>query len=49
MLRKWIAELKDLEAVGKATPDTCRMLVDLHQFLDKLDVMLLKRSRNPLQ
>ena len=49
MLRKWIAELEDLEAEGRATPDTCRMLVELHQFSDKLDVMLLKRFRSTLQ
>ncbi|HTV32317.1 MAG TPA: hypothetical protein VME69_04335 [Methylocella sp.] len=49
MLRRWIAELEDLEAKGAATPDTGRMLVDLYQLLDKLDVMMLKRARDTLQ
>ena len=49
MLRRWIAELEDLEGTGAATPDTVRMLVDLHQLLDKLDMMVLKRARETLQ
>jgi len=36
-LRQRIAELEDLEASGAATPDTCEMLVDLQELLDKLD------------
>ncbi len=30
-LRERIAELEDLEARGAATPDTCEMLVELHE------------------
>ncbi len=43
-LRKRIAELEDLEARGAATPDTCEMLVDLHDFLDELQAMLSERA-----
>ena len=46
-LRKQIAELESLEATGVATIDTCQMLVDLHNLLDKLDAMLLEHVRNP--
>jgi hypothetical protein len=40
-LRERMVELEDLEATGAATPDTCEMLVDPHELLDKLDTMLL--------
>ncbi|HEY8007183.1 MAG TPA: hypothetical protein VIE66_10410 [Methylocella sp.] len=36
-LRQRIAELEDQEAKGAATPDTCEMLVDLQELLDKID------------
>lgn len=36
-LRERLAELEDLEAAGAATADTCEMLVDLHELLDRLD------------
>jgi hypothetical protein len=44
-LREKLAELDDLEATGAGTPDTCEMLIDLHELLDKLDAMLLERAR----
>jgi hypothetical protein len=40
-LRDRITELKELEATGAATPDTCEELVDLQAFLDKLFVISL--------
>jgi hypothetical protein len=40
-LRERIAELEDLEARGAATPDSCEMLVDLHELLDELYRMML--------
>jgi hypothetical protein len=40
-LRGRIAELEELEARGVATPDTCEMLVDLHDLLDELYGMML--------
>jgi hypothetical protein len=43
-LRGRIAELEDLEARGAATPDTCEILVDLHDFLDELYRMLWERA-----
>jgi hypothetical protein len=43
-LRNRIAELDDLEARWAATPDTCEMLVDLHELLDKLQTMLSERA-----
>ena len=43
-LRKRIVELEDLEARGAATPDTCEMLVELHELLDKLQTMLSERA-----
>jgi hypothetical protein len=44
-LRGRIAEAEDLEARGVATPDTCEMLVDLHELLDELyRMMLLERA-----
>lgn len=48
-LRERVAELEDLEASGAATPDTCEMLVDLYELLDKLDTMLLEHARKTLQ
>ena len=45
VLREQVAELENLEATGASTPDTCEMLVDLHELLDKLDTMLLERAR----
>jgi hypothetical protein len=41
ILRERIAELEDLEARGAATPDSCEMLVDLHELLDELYRMML--------
>ena len=43
-LRERIAELEDLEARGAATPDTCEMLVELHELLDKLQMMLSEQA-----
>ena len=43
-LRERIAELEDLEARGAATPDTCEMLVELHELLDKLQTMLSEQA-----
>jgi hypothetical protein len=43
-LRERIAELEDLEARGAATPDTCEMLVDLHELLDEIYRMLSERA-----
>ena len=43
-LRWRIAELDDLEARRAATPDTCEMLVELHELLDKLQTMLSERA-----
>jgi hypothetical protein len=48
-LRSWITELEHLEATGAATPDSCEMLVDLHELLDKLYTMMLERARQTLQ
>jgi hypothetical protein len=45
-LRERIAELEELEASGEATPDTCEMLDDLHELLDKLYTMYLDHNRN---
>jgi hypothetical protein len=44
-----IAELESLEATGVANSDTCEMLVDLHNLLDKLYAMLLGNPRKTLQ
>ncbi len=43
-LRKRIVELDDLEARRAATPDTCEMLVELHELLDKLQMMLSEQA-----
>jgi len=48
-LRRWLTELEHLEATGAATPDTCEMLVELHELLDKLYTMMLERARQNLQ
>jgi hypothetical protein len=48
-LRRWLAELEHLEATGSATPDSCEMLVELHELSDKLYAMMLERTRQPLQ
>ncbi len=48
-LREHIASLESLEASGVATPDTCEMLVDLHELLDKLYAMVLGHPRKTLQ
>ncbi|HZM07583.1 MAG TPA: hypothetical protein VFC11_03900 [Methylocella sp.] len=45
-LRQRIAELEVLEASGAATPDTCEMLVDLQDLLDKLDRIMPGRVSN---
>jgi hypothetical protein len=43
-LRERLAELEDLEARGEATPETCELLVDLHELLDELYRMLSERA-----
>ena len=48
-LRRWLTELEHLEATGVATPDSCEMLVELHELLDKLYTMMLERARQTLQ
>ncbi len=48
-LRRWLADLEYLEATGAATPDSCAMLVELHELLDKLYTMMLERARQTLQ
>ena len=48
-LRRWLTELEHLEETGAATPDTCEMLVELHELLDKLYTMMLERARQNLQ
>ena len=48
-LRHQIAELEALEATGVATPDTCEMLVDLYNLMDRLDAMLLEHPRELIQ
>jgi len=47
-LRERIAELEDLEARGAATPDTCEMLVDLHELLDEIYRMLSEQAGRTL-
>jgi hypothetical protein len=44
ILRERLAELEHLEARGAATPDTCEMLVDLHELLDEIYRMLSERA-----
>jgi hypothetical protein len=48
-LRDQIAELESLEVTGIANFDTCEMLVDLHNLLDKIYAMLLGKARKTLQ
>jgi hypothetical protein len=48
ILRERIAELEDLEARGAATPDTCEMLVDLHELLDEIYRMLSEQAGRTL-
>ncbi len=48
MLRERIAELENLEAAGLATADTCEMLVDLHEMLNRLDELLLRHASRTL-
>ncbi len=49
-LRRWLVELEHLEATGAATPaDSCEMLVELYELLDKLYTMMLERARKTLQ
>ncbi len=48
-LRSWLTDLEYLEATGAATPDSCEMLVELHELLDKLYTMMLERTRQTLQ
>jgi hypothetical protein len=48
-LSNQIAELESLEATGAANSDTCEMLVDLHNLLEKLYAMLLEHARKSLQ
>ena len=48
-LRRWLTELEHLEATGAATPDSCEMLVELHELLDKLYTMMVERGRQNLQ
>ena len=45
-LRERIAELEDIEARG--TPDTCEILVDLQELLDKLQTMLSEKANRTL-
>ena len=47
-LRERIAELEDLEARGAATPDSCEILVDLQELLDKLQTMLSEQAGRTL-
>jgi hypothetical protein len=44
-----IAELESLESASAANFDTCEMLVDLHNLLDKLYAMMLGNARKTLQ
>jgi len=48
-LRRWLADLEYLEATGAATPDTCEVLVELHELLDKLYTTMAARARKTLQ
>jgi hypothetical protein len=48
-LRRWLTELEHLEATGAAAPDSCEMLVELHELLDKLYTMMVERGRQNLQ
>jgi hypothetical protein len=48
-LRRWLADLEYLEATCVATPDTCEVLVELHELLDKLYTTMAARARKTLQ
>ncbi len=48
-LRRWLADLEYLDATGAATPDTCEVLVELHELLDKLYTTMAARARKTLQ
>jgi hypothetical protein len=48
-LRRWLADLEHLEATGAATPDTCEVLTELHEMLDKLYTTMAARARKTLQ
>ncbi|HTV33215.1 MAG TPA: hypothetical protein VME69_08950 [Methylocella sp.] len=45
VLRAEIAELEQLEARGESTADTCEMLVDLHEFVERLTIMYSAHGR----
>ena len=47
-LRERIAELEDLEARGAATPDSCEIVVELQELLDKLQTMLSEQAGRTL-
>ena len=46
-LRRWLTELEHLEATGAATPESCEMLVELHELLDRLYTMMLDVLARP--
>ena len=48
-LGRWLADLEYLEATGAATPDTCEVLTELHELLDKLYTTMAARARKTLQ
>ena len=48
-LNDQITELESLEATGVANFDTCEMLVDLHNLLDRIYAMMLGNARKTLQ
>ncbi len=48
-LRRWLADLDDLEASGAATSDTREILVELHKLLDKLYTTMAERARKSSQ
>ena len=47
-LRRRLAHLEYLEATGAARPDTCEVLVELHELLDKLYTTMEARARKTL-
>ena len=48
-IRGWLIDLDHLEATGAATPDTCEVLVELHELLDKLYRTMENRARKNMQ
>ena len=48
-IRDHIAELENRETSGVANADTCEMLVDLHDLLDKIYSILMEYSRKTFQ